>query len=56
MMMIAGPLVGYLLGKGLENLFGGQPWPSVAGMLFGLVAGFRQVYLLLVRKGRSERR
>jgi F0F1-type ATP synthase assembly protein I len=55
MMMVAGPLVGYLLGKGLENLFGGQPWPTVAGMLFGLVAAFRQIYLLLARKGRRDR-
>lgn len=52
MMMIAGPLVGYLLGKGVENMFGGEPWPSVVGMLFGVVAGFRQVFLMLARKGK----
>ena len=55
MMMIAGPLVGFLMGKGLEKLFGGQPWPSVGGMLFGLVAAFRQIFLLLARKGKKER-
>ncbi len=54
MMMVAGPLVGYLMGKGLENIFGGQPWPSVVGMLFGLVAAFRQIFLLLARKGKKE--
>jgi F0F1-type ATP synthase assembly protein I len=54
MMMVAGPLVGYLMGKGLENLFGGRPWPSVAGMLFGLVAAFRQIFLLLARKGKTD--
>jgi F0F1-type ATP synthase assembly protein I len=54
MMMVAGPLVGYLMGKGLENMFGGQPWPSVAGMLFGLVAAFRQIFLMLARKGRKD--
>jgi F0F1-type ATP synthase assembly protein I len=54
MMMVAGPLVGYLMGKGLENLFGGTPWPSVVGMLFGLVAAFRQIFLLLARKGKKE--
>ena len=50
MMMIAGPLVGYLLGKGVENMFGGEPWPGVTGMLFGVVAAFRQVFLLLANK------
>jgi F0F1-type ATP synthase assembly protein I len=53
--MIAGPLVGYLLGKGLENMFGGEPWPGVAGMLFGLVAAFRQIFLLLAERARRDR-
>ncbi len=54
MMMVAGPLVGYLMGKGLENMFGGTPWPSVVGMLFGLVAAFRQIFLMLARKGKEK--
>ncbi|MEN8006224.1 MAG: AtpZ/AtpI family protein [Candidatus Krumholzibacteriota bacterium] len=54
MMMVAGPLVGYLLGKGVENMFGWAPWPGVIGMLFGLVAAFRQVFLLLVDKSRKK--
>ncbi len=55
MMMIAGPLVGYLLGKGAENLFGGEPWPGVIGMLFGLVAAFRQIFLLLAARVKRDR-
>ena len=54
MMMIAGPLVGYLLGKGAENIFGGEPWPGVIGMLFGMVAAFRQVFLLLAERGKKK--
>ena len=54
MMMIAGPLVGYLLGKGVENIFGGEPWPGVVGMLFGMVAAFRQVFLLLAERGKKS--
>ncbi len=54
MMMIAGPLVGYLLGKGIENIFGGEPWPGVVGMLFGMVAAFRQVFLLLAERGKKS--
>ena len=54
MMMLAGPLVGYLLGKGLENIFGGEPWPGVAGMLFGMVAAFRQIFLLLADRAKRN--
>jgi F0F1-type ATP synthase assembly protein I len=55
MMMIAGPLVGYLLGKGVENMFGGEPWPGVIGMLFGMVAAFRQIFLLLADRAKRDR-
>jgi len=55
MMMVAGPLVGYLLGRGVENMFGGKPWPAVGGMLLGLVAAFRQIFLLLADRARRDR-
>jgi len=55
MMMVAGPLVGYLLGKGIENMFGGEPWPGVIGLLVGLVAAFRQIFLLLAAKTKQDR-
>ncbi len=48
-LMIAGPIVGYFLGRGAENLVGGEPWGAVGGMLLGVVAAFRQVFLLLQR-------
>ena len=50
-LMIAGPVVGYLLGRGVEKLWGGEPWGAVCGMLLGVVAGFRETFLLLKRKG-----
>ena len=56
MMMVAGPLVGYLLGKGFASMFGGEPWPEVVGLLVGLVAAFRQIFLLLAERARRERR
>jgi F0F1-type ATP synthase assembly protein I len=55
MMMVAGPLVGYLLGKGIENMFGGEPWPGVIGLLVGLVAAFRQIFLMLAAKTKQDR-
>ena len=56
MMMLVGPAIGYLLGLGAERLFGARPWLSLAGMLWGLFAAFRQIYLLLKRRGEESRR
>ncbi len=49
-MMIAGPAVGYGLGVLVGNKWGGSPWSEVGGLVFGLVAAFRQIFLLLTRK------
>lgn len=53
MMMLVGPALGYLAGLGIERWLGGKPWPSLAGMLWGLAAAFRQIYLIL--KQRTDR-
>ncbi len=50
MMMFVGPAIGYLVGIGAERVFGGKPWWSLAGILWGLFAAFRQIYLLLKRR------
>ena len=54
MLMLAGPAVGYVLGLLVQNRWGGEPWGAVIGMLLGLVAGFRQVFLLLARFGKTD--
>ena len=54
MLMLAGPIVGYVLGALIQNRWGGEPWGGVVGMLLGLVAGFRQVFLLLARFGKKD--
>ena len=56
MMMVAGPAIGYLLGLFLQKSFGGEPWFVVGGALFGLVAAFRQIYLLLSRRADEDRK
>jgi F0F1-type ATP synthase assembly protein I len=53
-MMIAGPTVGYGLGWLVEWKWGGAPWPGVIGLLFGLVAAFRQIFLILARKTKTD--
>ena len=54
MMMVAGPLVGYLMGKGLENLFGGTAVAERGGHAVRTGGGLRQIFLLLARKGKKE--
>lgn len=55
MMMFVGPAIGYLLGIGIERVLGGKPWVSLAGILWGLFAAFRQIYLMLKRRGEKPR-
>ena len=49
-LMIAGPIVGYLLGRSVEKWLGGEPWGAVIGMLVGVAAAFREVFRLIQRK------
>jgi F0F1-type ATP synthase assembly protein I len=56
MMMVVGPALGYLAGLFIENRFGGKPWPTVVGLMWGLAAAFRQIYLLLKRKAEEDQR
>jgi len=53
-LMVAGPVVGYALGHLVEKTIGGEPWSVAGGMLLGIVASFRQVFLLLKRQGTSR--
>jgi len=56
MMLLAGPAIGFLMGMFIENRWGGAPWPTAGGALFGLAAAFRQIYLMLARKTAEEAR
>jgi len=53
MMMLAGPIMGYLVGHYAEGKLGGEPWLGVGGVLFGLVAAFRQIIIMLQKRSRS---
>ncbi|MFO7610535.1 MAG: AtpZ/AtpI family protein [Candidatus Krumholzibacteriia bacterium] len=50
MMMLAGPVMGYLVGHWVEGRFGGEPWFGVGGIVFGLVAAVRQIVIMLGRR------
>ncbi len=53
-LMVAGPVVGYFLGRLVEKFADITPWGAVVGMLLGVVAAFREVFLLLKRKSENE--
>jgi len=50
MMMIVGPVMGWLVGHWLEGRIGGAPWLGVVGILFGMAAAVRQIILMLQRR------
>jgi len=51
MLMVVGPILCWWIGRQIEKAWGGEPWPSTVGALFGLLAAIRQVYLILMRGG-----
>ena len=53
-LMVAGPVVGYFLGRLVEKYVSIEPWGAVTGMLVGVGAGFREVFLILKRKSDNE--
>ena len=55
MMMLAGPIVGYGLGWILEKQWGGAPWTGVIGLLLGVLAAFRQIFIILAKKARADK-
>lgn len=50
MMMLVGPIIGYLMGHWVEGRLGGEPWPGVIGIFFGLAAAVKQIILMLQKR------
>ena len=54
-MMVAGPVLGYLMGAWLERRVGYAPWVSFAGVVLGAAASVRQIIVIMRRaKERGE--
>ncbi len=56
MIMLAGPIVGYGLGWAMEKQWGGAPWTTTIGLLMGVGAAFRQIFILLANKAKADKR
>lgn len=54
--MGASVVAGLLVGMGLDRWLGTTPWLSVAGIVLGSVAGFRELYRALRAWEREEER
>jgi hypothetical protein len=54
MMMVVGPVIGYLMGHYVEGRFGGEPWLGVVGIMFGLAAAVRQIILMLQKRSADQ--
>lgn len=52
-LLLAGPLVGFFLGRFADTKFGTDPWLSFAGLVLGFVAAGREI-VSIVRRVRSE--
>ncbi|GAB6038157.1 hypothetical protein JCM15519_27160 [Fundidesulfovibrio butyratiphilus] len=52
--MVASTLVGLAIGYYLDKWLGTSPWMLIAWLLFGIVAGFRSMYLEAMRINRAH--
>lgn len=55
--MVSGIIVGTLMGYGLDRWLGTYPWCSGVGLVFGIGAGFRNLWVdakALIRQGEEE--
>jgi len=55
--LLAGMLIGYAGGRYLDGLLGVSPWLSLAGIMLGVIAGFRVLLRDILREDRrAEKR
>ncbi len=48
--------IGYFWGKWMDGLFGTKPWLTIIFFIFGLAAGFVNLFRLTMTTGREEER
>jgi len=58
--MVSGPMVGFVIGYGLDHFVGTHPWGKIIFLLIGIGAGFLNVYrdtqILLLKLRQREQR
>lgn len=46
---------GLAMGYGLDSLFGTKPWLSFLFLVFGIIAGFRELFRVAKKQGKEDR-
>ena len=47
-------VIGWLIGRWLDGKFSTEPWLSIVGLLLGVVAGFRSLFLAAKKQSQSQ--
>ena len=53
--MVAATLIGLAMGIYLDRWLGTSPWLTLIFLVFGIIAGFRNIYLLTQRELRRQK-
>ncbi|HET6370037.1 MAG TPA: AtpZ/AtpI family protein [Nitrospiria bacterium] len=56
MVLVAGPLVGFYIGKYLDEWMGTSPWMMIVFLILGGAAAVEQTIRLLARAGQEEKK
>jgi ATP synthase protein I len=56
MVLLAGPLIGFLIGNYLDNWLDSSPWLMIVFVLLGAVAAVRQTMKLLSKANEADRK
>jgi ATP synthase protein I len=53
--MVAATLIGLAMGYYLDKWLGTRPWLTLIFLVFGIIAGFRNIYILTKRELKRQR-
>ncbi|MBI5682814.1 MAG: AtpZ/AtpI family protein [Deltaproteobacteria bacterium] len=51
MSLVLATFIGLYIGIYLDGLFSTQPWLTITFLILGIIAGFRNIYILIKRYG-----
>ena len=53
-MLLSGPLIGFLIGDYIDKRFGTTPWFMVLCLMLGIVASIRQTINIIRKAGKKD--
>lgn len=52
--LVVATFIGFAIGYGLDRLFGTSPWLTIIFLILGIIAGFRNLFLVALREIKKE--